>query len=236
MKYPSPNAGKKITRQIGASEWQRWPIKTPVVMPNADLAPIVKEATEKFRQPDDLILIAESVVAIAQGRAFVFDEIQPGHLARFLTKFVSKVPYGIGLGRPQTMQLAIEECGAPRILLAALVGGFCKLIGIRGMFYRLAGAQAALIDGPCDYTLPPFNKYATLGPKNPGQAAEKLSQEIGCAVAIVDANDLGTKCLGAFPKKYREHKTTQLAEELSADNPLGQSCEQTPVILCRQQK
>ena len=36
--------------------------------------------------------------------------------------FVRQVPYGIGLRNPYSMQCAIDECGAPRILLAAVVG------------------------------------------------------------------------------------------------------------------
>jgi F420-0:gamma-glutamyl ligase-like protein len=170
--------------------YQRLPIKTAVVMPNDDLYPNFSQSWDGVLQSGDIITIAESVVAISQGRAYKFDEIQPSWLATQLSRCVIKVPYGIGLGRPQTMQLAIDECGVPRILLAAVIGAVFKLFGVRGMFYRIAGEQAGLVDGPCDYTLPPFNKYATKGPKEPQKTAEALAQRFGQTVAIVDANDL----------------------------------------------
>ena len=53
------------------------------------------------------------------------------------------------------------------------------------------------------------------------------------AVAIVDANDLGTHCIGAHPKRHLGWNTSRLAESLTQDNPSGQSREQTPVILGR---
>lgn len=232
--FPKPNPGKQIDLKIGSETWQRFPIKTPVIQPDSDLISDIQKSTQGILKEDDLIIIAESVVAIIQGRAFKFDEIKPSKLAIFLTHFVRKVPYGIGLGKPETMHLAIQECGAPRILFAAVIGGAGKLIGVRGLFYKLAGTQAALIDGPCSYTLPPYNKFATLGPKNPQKTAKQLSQKLNHPVAIVDANDIGTNCIGAFPVKLGNHKTKALTEKLTSDNPSGQSCEQTPVILARQ--
>jgi hypothetical protein len=48
----------------------------------------------------------------------------------------------------EMLQLAIDEVGAPRILLAAAVSGITKPFGVPGLFYRIAGPQAAAIDGP----------------------------------------------------------------------------------------
>ena len=98
-------------------------------------------------------------------------DIRPGRLARFLVRFVTRPGYGIGLGTAETMQLAIDEVGAPRILLAAGVSAVTKPFGVHGLFYRVAGPQAAAIDGPTSYTIPPYNQSATLGPKDPDGAA-----------------------------------------------------------------
>jgi len=231
--YPAPNPGKRLEISLGNEIWKRWPIRTPVIGPESDLPEILRARTKGLLQPNDLLIIAESVVAISQGRAFRMDDIQPTRMASFLSRFVRKVPWGIGLGKPQTMQLAIEECGLFRILCAALAGGAGKAVGIRGLFYRLAGSQARLIDGPCANTLPPYNEYATLGPRAPQTAAQELRRALDVTVAIVDANDLGTHCIGAFPKRHLGWKTKQLAESLTQDNPSGQSQEQTPVILGR---
>ncbi|MFR3992055.1 MAG: hypothetical protein ACLTY5_05725 [Angelakisella sp.] len=68
-------------------------------------------------------------------------EIKPRPLAKFLCKFVLKTPYGIGLGIPETMEMAIRECGTFRILVAAAVSAVGKLFGIRGWFYKVAGKR-----------------------------------------------------------------------------------------------
>jgi hypothetical protein len=126
------------------------------------------------------------------------------------------------------MQLAIDEVGAPRILLAAAVSGVTKPFGIHGLFYRIAGPQAAAIDGPTTYTIPPYNQSATLGPRDPDSAARALAAALDRPVAVIDANDAGCNVLGASPGVDR-----RLVTRLFADNPLGQSREQTPICVVR---
>ena len=60
-------------------------------------------------------------------------------MGRTLSRFVLKLPTGVGLSSPWTMQLAIQEAGLPRILLAAVVSAVGKVIGKRGWFYQVAG-------------------------------------------------------------------------------------------------
>ena len=126
------------------------------------------------------------------------------------------------------MQLAIDEVGAPRILLAAAVSGVTKPFGIHGLFYRIAGPQAAAIDGPTSYTIPPYNQAATLGPRDPNGAARIISAAIGVPVAVIDANDAGCNVLGAA-RRWIGGRSSRLF----ADNPLGQASEQTPVCVVR---
>ena len=99
--------------------------------------------------------------------------------------------YGIGLGSAETMELAIREVGAPRILLAAAASAITRPFGIHGLFYRVAGPQATAIDGPTSYTIPPYNEAATLGPKDPNGAARAIAAALDAPVAIIDANDAG---------------------------------------------
>jgi hypothetical protein len=169
------------------------------------------------------------MVAITQGRAYPISEIRPSRLARLLERFVTRPGYGIGLGSAETMELAIREVGAPRILLAAAASAVTKPFGIHGVFYRIAGPQAKAIDGPTSYTIPPYNQAATLGPKDPDGAARGIAAAIGAPVAVIDANDAGCAVLGASPGVDR-----RFVERLFADNPLGQSREQTPVCLVRE--
>jgi len=145
-----------------------------------------------------------------------------------LVKFVHKSPYGIGLGSPWTMELAIKEVGVLRIILGALAAAVTKPFGIKGVFYKVAGKNINAIDGSCDYTLPPYNQYAKLGPAEPEKVAKKLKLEINHDVVIIDANDLGVAVLGKS-----KDISDEFCKNVFRDNPLGQSSEQTPLCIVR---
>jgi hypothetical protein len=167
-------------------------------------------------------------VAVTQGRSYALESIKTSWLANTLSKHVMKTPVGIGLGSPQTMQLAIEEVGVARILLAAAVGAVGKLFGIRGLFYIVAGDKARSIDGAVPYAIPPYNTHVSKGPVNAEKICGELAQKIGVSVSIVDANDLGVNILGASIGVDKK-----LIAKIIKDNPLGQSDEQTPVGIIR---
>ncbi|HEX7320356.1 MAG TPA: coenzyme F420-0:L-glutamate ligase [bacterium] len=224
-----PNEGKKLNIELAGVLYSRLPVKTHVISAGDDLFKIVDEYVKPHLQAGDMIFISERVVAITQGRAYPIKDIKPSWLARFLVKFVYKSPHGIGLGSPWTMELAIREAGAFIILLAAMVSAVTKLFGIKGMFYVIAGKRVAAIDGPCDYTLPPYNQYAKLGPKNPNKVARLLKEKFGHEVVIIDANDLGVVVLGRSSKNITE----QFGKNVFRDNPLGQSSQQTPLCIVR---
>ncbi|MGH2726237.1 MAG: coenzyme F420-0:L-glutamate ligase [Actinomycetota bacterium] len=176
-----------------------------------------------------MIFLSERMVAVTQGRAIPIDEIRPSRLARLLVRFVHKSSYGIGIGSPWTMELAIREVGSPRILLGAIVAAMTKPLGVRGAFYVVVGPKVRAIDGPCENTLPPFNRCATLGPAHPNRVARALKEELGHEVVIIDANDLGVNVLGASSKGIRD----DWARAVFRDNPLGQSRQRTPICLVR---
>jgi len=228
MSLPEPNPGKSLTIEVDGRTYARYPIKTRLITKDDDIVEVVREHTKNLLRPGDLIVISERAVAITQGRCFSLSEIKPSRLAKFLMKFVYQHPGGIGLKSPWTMQLAIDEVGVPRILLAALVAALTKPLGIRGMFYRVAGHDIAAIDGPCDYTLPPGNQQAKLGPKDPQKIAQKVAGALKVRVAIIDANDYGQKTLGAS-----KGVDPKFVEKVFADNPLGQTDEQTPLAIVR---
>jgi asparagine synthase (glutamine-hydrolysing) len=181
--------------------------------------------------------VSEKVVAIAQGRSHFVWEIKAGLAARTLYPLVTKSPYGIGLRSPWTMQLAIQEAGLLRILVATIVAAATRPLGIKGMFYRVAGANVSAIDGPTEYSLYPSNVSAKLGPKNPKETAFIIRLEIESmltdaqrstfgGLVIIDANDIGRNILGNatdLPDKD--------LEEIFRDNPMGQGKQQTPVAI-----
>lgn len=229
MNQLQPNEGKELTIDIDGAAYARFPVRTHVVTSDDDLPDVLIKYVSPHLQSDDIIFIAEKIVAITQGRAFPIADIKPSPLAKFLVRFVHKSPYGIGLKSPWTMELAIREAGYFRLLLAAAAAAVTKPFGIRGVFYRVAGKSVAAIDGPCDYTLPPYNEYAKLGPAQPHRVARELKEQLGRDVVIIDANDIGVAVLG----KSDSNMPDEFAERLFSDNPLGQSSQQTPLCIVR---
>lgn len=154
-----------------------------------NIVDVVETYAKPYLKEGDILFVSEKSVACSQKRAIPMSEIKPRPLAKFLTKFVYKSPYGIGLGIPETMEMALRECGTVRILFAAACSAVGKLIGKRGWFYKIAGYRAESIDGPTPYTLPPYNTYVVLGPENPDKVAADIKQRVGCSAAVVDIND-----------------------------------------------
>lgn len=226
-----PNEGKALETSVDGKKYARIPLRTRVVMPEDDLDKVVTEYAADAVQPGDLLFVTEKIVAITQGRSYRLDEIRPRRLALFLSKYVTRTPYGIGLGMPETMEMALRECGTPRILLAAAVSAVTKALGRKGDFYRIAGDKARAIDGPTKHTIPPYNEAVVLGPKNPREVAAHLKALIGggADVAVVDINDLGGNILGSTLDKAGEQQLVRILK----DNPLGQGRESTPMGIIR---
>ena len=191
------NEGKNTTITVDGKDYMRLPIKTHVVTYEDNIADVAEKYAKEHMQEGDILFISEKCVACSQRRAIPMTEINPRPLAKLLCKFVYKSPYGIGLGIPETMEMALRECGIPRMLFAAFISAIGKLLGKRGWFYKIAGYRAESIDGPTPNTLPPYNKYVVLGPENPDKTAREIADRIGFRVCIVDVNDLSGKILGA---------------------------------------
>ena len=220
--FGKPNRGKKLAININGRFYFRYPVKTPVFKKGDDFVKKIKAAASNlFPKKGAFLVVSEKAVAISQGRSYFIWDIKPTLAAQFLSFFVKKTPYGIGLGSPWTMQLAINEAGLPKILLATLISIATKIFGVEGMFYLIAGPTVRSIDGPTSYSLYPSNVSAKLGPIAPQKAAHRIGN-----CAIIDANDLGQNVLGnstGLPDR--------LIEKIMKDNPMGQADEQTPIII-----
>jgi F420-0:gamma-glutamyl ligase-like protein len=224
-----PNEGKQLEITNVYGKFLRFPIKTHIVMSGDSLTEIMDKYVMPFIQKGDMIFISEKIVAISQGRAFDIDDIKVTPLAKFLCRFVQKTSYGIGLGSPWTMQLAIDDIGRPKIFFAAFCSAVTKPFGKRGVFYKIVGDKGRAIDGPCSYTLPPYNHCAKLAPKDPDKVAKTLEDHTGCQVAIMDANDIGREVLGVS----NPNVDVEMCKAIFADNPLGQTSQQTPIAIVR---
>lgn len=214
---------------IDGERFIRIPIKTHVVMKDDQLLEVVKKYASEHLQADDVLFISEKIVAITQGRAIPVKDIHPRKLATLLAKFVTKTPAGIGLGMPETMEMALREVGSLRILFASFLSAVTKVFGKRGVFYDVAGYKARSIDGPTPNTIPPYNTYVVLGPERPDEVAAEVSKAIGAKVAVVDINDLDGVILGISDASLNREKLVRILK----DNPLGQDHEQTPLGIIR---
>ena len=223
------NPGKQLLRTVDGVDYLRIPVKTHLITKDDDMADVVLQYPKDQMQEGDILFISEKAVACTQSRAIPMEDIKPRKLAVTLSRYVTKTPAGIGLGIPETMEMALQECGTLRILFAAFCSVIGKLLGQKGWFYIVAGPKARGIDGPTEGTIPPYDHYVVLTPADPMGTSKKLAQVLGHPVAIVDINDLGANILG-FSEK--EPSMAQLAKILG-DNPLGQSSECTPMGIIR---
>jgi asparagine synthase (glutamine-hydrolysing) len=246
-----PNPEKTLV--LAGGGWARFPLRVDLVAPGDDLPALAAARTAGFfagvpalpapaRAVAEAgrwyLFVSEKVVAVAQGRVHPVADVHCGPWARLLSRFVTRTPYGIGLGHPATMQLAIGEVGLPRVLLASVAGAAGRALRRRGWFYRVAGPAVRAIDGPTEYSAFPANVSAKLAPADPAGVARRISAAVRAALGerrgaeaaaqfggtvVIDANDLGQDILG--------HDTDLPEAQLVvafADNPLGQAREQTP--------
>jgi len=223
------NPGKNLIRTVNGVDYLRLPIKTHLITKDDDMADVILKYPAPQMQAGDILFISEKAVACTQSRAIPMEDIKPRKLAVTLSRYVTKTPAGIGLGIPETMEMALQECGTLRILFAAFCSVIGKLLGKKGWFYLVAGTKARGIDGPTHGTIPPYDHYVVLAPAAPGKVAKELSAHLGCEVAIVDINDLGANILGWSSRELEK----QPLEQILGDNPLGQGGECTPMGIIR---
>ncbi|MER3390037.1 MAG: coenzyme F420-0:L-glutamate ligase [Microcella sp.] len=229
----APNEGKALDVDVAGQRVRRIPISTHVVMTDDDIVDVVTRYAGPVIEPGDVLIVTEKIVAISQGRSYAVDSIQARPLARWLSRHVTKTSHGIGLGIPETMEMALRECGTPRIVVAAGVAAVTKALGRRGDFYRIAGSKARGIDGPTSGTIPPYNTQVVLVPEKPRQVARELQVALAAVapveVAVVDINDFGGNILGSTLDAAGERRLVSIL----ADNPLGQGHQSTPLGVVR---
>ena len=225
----SANPGKNLVRAVDGVDYLRIPVKTHLITKQDDMSGVVLQYAKDKLLPGDILFISEKAVACTQSRAIPMESIRPRKLAVTLSRHVTKTPAGIGLGIPETMEMALQECGVLRILFAAFCSVIGKLFRQKGWFYIVAGPKARGIDGPTEGTIPPYDHYVVLTPADPMGTSKKLAQVLGHPVAIVDINDLGANILGFSAKE----PTMEWLAKALGDNPLGQSSESTPMGILR---
>ena len=215
--------------EVFGKRFIRIPVKTDIWKPGENIIEIIEKFALENMQSGDILTISESPLAILQGRAVPVKDIKIGLVARILWRFVSNVSYGIGLRAPTSMQCAVDEVGAARILFAAFCGALGKLVGRKGDFYRVAGMQAALIDAATTSPIPPYDECVIKGPKNPSGVCADIKEKLNIEAAVMDINDIG----GCWMIGSSDGVDKHFMEAVMKDNPQGQGDEQTPICIVR---
>lgn len=200
-------------------------VPTPLLTDADDIVEVIDRLTASFRQPGDVVAVAESVVAVTQRRYRKPEEVWPGFWASRLCYFV---PSKGSLSSRHGFQCAIDDVGLPRTLFAFFVGALGKLVGKKGLFYELAGRPAELIDDLTG-TMPPFDRYVVMGPDDPEGVVRAIQARTGMGAAIVDANDLKRAMVLAATPGLEPARVSQMV----LDNPFGNAAEQTPFVVLR---
>lgn len=208
------------------AELQLQPVRTRIVTPQDDILDVIATYAQGQIGPDDVVSVAESVLAITQGRVVRPEDMQPCFLAKVLCRFV---PQKGSLSSCYGMQAAMDAEGKWRVFFAMVAGMFFKLLGQNGKFYQLAGEQASLIDDVTG-TMPPFDKYIVYGPHDPHGVARAIKERFGCyGAAVADVNDLKRAAvLGVSPGLNAQ----ELAHIL-IDNPFGNASQRTPIVIIK---
>lgn len=202
------------------------PVPTRILTDKDNIVDVIEHYAKAAIGPHDVVSVAESVVAITQGRFTRPEDITPSLLARVLCRFV---PQKGSLSSVYGMQAAMDAEGSWRVAWAMFLGMLGKVVGRNGLFYELAGEQAALIDDVTG-TMPPFDKCLVYGPADPNGVAEAIKQRLGCyGAAVADVNDLKRAAVlgatqGLDPKEVAR---------ILIDNPFGNASQKTPIVIIK---
>lgn len=207
------------------AELELIPVPTRILTEQDDIVDAIVEYGGAEIGPEDIVCVAESVVAITQGHFTRPEDLHLSWQARFLCRFV---PAEGSMSSAYGMQAAMELEGKWKVMGAFLIGALAKVFKKNGVFYQLA-RQASLTDDVTG-TMPPYDKHIVYGPKNPDHVAEKIVNRTGCYGAVVaDVNDLKRSAVlghsrGMDPKRIAR---------ILIDNPFGNDSQKTPIVIIK---
>lgn len=220
---------------------QLFGIKTPLIKPGDDMAGVLIESMSNAGikpRNNDIIVLAESAVATAEGRVVKLDSVRPGKKAIELSK-----PYETD---PRKMELIIRESDE-------LLGG------IPGVVVTITKGVLSPSAGIDNSNAP--EGYVVLLPEDPRKSAiqlrEKLMAEYGCNIAVIIGDSrtqplrlgcvgIALGCAGIEPvedvrgRRDLFGKPLLITRRATADNLvsaaqiiMGEADESTPAVLIR---
>lgn len=202
------------------------PVPTRILTEKDNIIDTIEKYTKDKITENDVISVAESVVAITQKRFVRPEDLKISKLALFCCRFIPD--YG-SLASPHGMQSLMDVEGKWRVAFALFLGFLGKLIGQNGLFYKWGGEQAALIDDVTG-TMPPFDKCIVYGPQNPQEVVNKLKQRLRCFGAVIaDVNDLKRSRIVGIT----DGTDGDTVAKLLLDNPFGNASQKTPIVIIK---
>lgn len=211
--------------------YERLPIKMPrLIQFGENLGPVINEFVRPHYREGDWLVISEKVFSVSQNLVRHISTVKVSWLARFITLGVKKHENMTAWSRPEKMQVAIEIVGAPRIIIAAVIGGVGKLFRKRGLFWIIAGHRISEIDGFIPEDMYPYTEWGVLPPPAPQSDCERIEQETGIPAVVADANYIDVQVLGVSKGVGLDKK---LVRQIILDNPLGQGNKLTPFVIVR---
>lgn len=216
-------------------------IKTPLIVPGDDMAVVLCDAmnTAGIRpQENDIIVLAESAVATAQGRIVKLEDVKPSKKAIELSNIYQN--------DPRKMELIIRESeeilgGIPGVVVTITKGVLCPSAGID---------NSNAPEG-CVVLLPADPKESAI------EIREKLMKEYDCSIAVIVGDSrtqplrlgcvgIALGCAGIEPvedirgRKDLFGKPLLITRRATADNLvsaaqiiMGEADESTPAVLIR---
>ena len=212
-------------------KYDRYAIQTHFVEVGESQTALIEKYVRPLYQEGDMVSFGAKVMAMCTNNVKSREQVKPGFWANFLWRFAAINHTGVGMHEPYKLQLVIDMCGLPRVLLAVFCSAVTKPFGIKGVFYKVCGKGVGGIDG--FYFRSSFDRYkelALINPPNPVELCNALEKETGIPVVLMDANDIEQNQLGKcdnFPL------TDDEIQDAMQDNPSGQGDELTPLILIR---
>lgn len=217
---------------VGGRVFERYGIKTHFIEVGEDYIALMKKYILPFIEEGDIVSSSEKVISMCQANVVRMEDMKLSRAAKLMSRFGKKTDSGIGITEPYKLQLMIDMNGMGRVLYAGVAGAVGKLMGKRGVFYKILGENTAGIDG--FYSHSAFEAYhtlATLNPREPNKVCNEIYENCHIPMMIVDANDIDVHILG------KAQKLNQISNEKLAaliwDNPAGQDDEQTPFVVIR---
>ena len=220
---------------------QLFGIKTPLIRPGDDMAEVLIGAMNSAGiepQDSDIIVLAESAVATAEGRVIELDSIKPGKRAVELSKLYEN--------DPRKMELIIRESDE---ILGGIPGVVVTIT--KGVLSPSAGIDNSNAPEGCVVLLPEDSRRSAI------KIREELMAEYRCSLAVIIGDSrtqplrlgcvgIALGCAGIEPvedvrgRRDLFGKPLLITRRATADNLvsaaqiiMGEADESTPAVLIR---